>query len=408
MPGQAITPSMIPVDLSLRMQSASPSNSPPQSRKAVSKSKAKASRSPKDRRSRGRRNSANGSKAKINLPGPLSEITAHLHHIPVNDTEKFVNRSSAERIEEARKKTAGGKKPIGRPMNGFMLYRKAYSDRCKAYLGVENHQNVSVGIGLSWHKESEELQDRFNEWSKIERLNHGIAFPEYKFQPKKETSVTRRPELTPPHSPGNWDDGTDSDFPYASPPMHRRTDSFGLSSRSSSPFDNYNTTLASSFDTTWTNVTSFPSQSPPDNVTTIHPGLLDPTFSYGSYGAHHGAQSITSDIPNGLNGIPGGNHEDLYSSSQPLSSSMNTGHMDPQLLQYSQDHQNTTDHGFVTSSHLYPMGFEGGNYMNTAHMSSNHPSPSIYHGLPEMEETTWDYVSQSPAGTVFKEEDPFP
>lgn len=406
MPGQhATTPSMMPVDLPLRVQSASPSYSSSQSRKAASKGKAKASRSPKDRRGRGQRNSAGGSKTKpkVFLPGPLSVIAAHLHDVPVLDTESFVNRPASVRIQEAKMKGSSNKKPIGRPMNGFMLYRKAYSARCKAYLDVENHQNVSVGIGQSWHKESEEIREQFNAWSKIERVNHAIAFPEYKFQPKKESTTTRRPELTPPHSPGNWDDFGDSDFPYASPPMHRRTQSLEFSSRSSSPFDDYSTCLAQSFDTTWTNATSFPSQSLPGNMSTIHPGLLQPTFDDGQYGAH-GVHGSPSEMSSGLNGIPGGNHEDLYQSSQPLPSSIGSGHMDPQLLQYPQDHQSSSDHSFMTSSHLYPMGFEGENYMSTTHMPSSHSSPSIYHGLPEMEAQTWDYASHSPSATVFKEE----
>lgn len=322
---------MMGIDPSRRVQSAPPPYSLSQSRKTISTSKAQASRPPKGRRGRGQTDSGPGYKTKPNLPGPLSEIAAHLSHVPVNDTERFVNRLSAIRIEEARLKAAKRRKAIGRPMNAFMLYRKAYSERCKAYLGVESHQSISVGIGVSWKKESSAVKAQFNAWAKIEKTNHGIAFPEYKFQPK----MTRRAKLTPSPSPRDWNDVGDSegelDFHYTSPPKYRCTQSQEFSRWPSRPFDSYSTPFASGFNPTWAVATSCPSQRLPDNISTINPGLLHPTFDDGQYGAH-GAQSITTEKPRGTNEVPGSNHEDHYQSSRLLPPSIGDGHTDTQLL----------------------------------------------------------------------------
>ncbi|CAD6503826.1 BgTH12-05571 [Blumeria graminis f. sp. triticale] len=101
------------------------------------------------------------------LEKPLSELTKHQTQIPLIDIDAF------------------------RPMNSFMLYRKAYQNRAKGWCSQNNHQVVSQVCGTSWLFEPSAVKDKFNEWARIERINHQIAHPEYKFSPNK--SVTAKP-----------------------------------------------------------------------------------------------------------------------------------------------------------------------------------------------------------------------
>ncbi|KAJ5983808.1 HMG box protein [Penicillium waksmanii] len=397
---QAHTPHIMGADLPMRVQSASPPYSPSPSRKSSARSKARAIRSPKEKRGRSHRNTASGPKARIALPGPLSEITANFANVPVRDMEAHVNRPTPTRLEEARVRGLSGNKAVARPMNAFMLYRSAYTARCKEYLGMENHQEISRAIGASWRLESAHFKDQFNEWSRIERSNHAIAFPGYKFQPKKDTGVARRTEieLTPPRSsvsvagtlgsPSDWDD-LEPEFSLAPPHLHRRTQSYEISSRSSTPFDGYHhhpPILTSSYHPSWN--TSFPSQSLPASLPTIHPGMLqDSSFDSDVKYDIHGLQ----DMPSGINGIPGGSHDDLCQTSQPPPIHLNNEHMDPLLLQYNQNHQGTYEHAAISPANIY--GFEDASYISTS-MPSGHSSPAAYIG------ESWEYMD-NPAPLSF-------
>lgn len=117
------------------------------------------------------------------LDKPLSELTRDFKHVVVIDIEKYVNRSA----EERRKEVEDGKVPgkVKRPMNSFMLYRKAYQNRAKEWCLQNNHQVVSQVCGDSWPQEPDEIKDQFSEWARIERLNHQNAHPGYKFSPTK-------------------------------------------------------------------------------------------------------------------------------------------------------------------------------------------------------------------------------
>lgn len=264
---------------------------------------------------------------------------------------------------------------------------------------MENHQEISRAIGASWRLEAPHFKDQFNEWSRIERSNHAIAFPGYKFQPKKDTGVMRRTEieLTPPRSsvsaagdlgsPTDWDD-LEPEFSLAPPHLHRRTQSFEIPSRSSYPFDGYHhppPTLTSSYDTNWN--TSFPSQSLPPSLATIHPGMLQ-SSSFDSDVKYdiHGLQDMPNDIPSGINGIPGGSHDDLCQTSQPPPIHLNEEHLDPQLLQYNQNNQTTYAHAVVSPAHIY--GFEDANYISTS-LPSSHSSPAAYIG------ESWEYMDNA-------------
>lgn len=108
--------------------------------------------------------------------------------IPIRDMEAWVNRPDSERMKEAAKRNGS----IARPMNSFMLYRSAYSERTKAWCVQNNHQVVSAVSGESWPLEPQSVRDFYNELSRLERDNHAKAHPEYKFSPSKNGPASRR------------------------------------------------------------------------------------------------------------------------------------------------------------------------------------------------------------------------
>jgi hypothetical protein len=112
----------------------------------------------------------------------MSELT-RASSIPVADIETYVHRSSDERRQEIEV----GKNPgrIKRPMNAFMLYRKAYQQRAKEWASQHNHQIVSRVCGMSWPLEPEHIRQQFKAWADTERDNHQKAHPNYKFTPAK-------------------------------------------------------------------------------------------------------------------------------------------------------------------------------------------------------------------------------
>lgn len=121
------------------------------------------------------------------LDKPLSELTKDWTHVPVVDIEAYVNRSADVRRREVEEGKNPGK--VKRPMNSFMLYRKAYQNRTKDWCLQNNHQVVSQVCGDSWPLEPDEVKEQFTEWAKIERQNHQNAHPGYKFSPTKPGAV---------------------------------------------------------------------------------------------------------------------------------------------------------------------------------------------------------------------------
>ncbi|KAL9126479.1 MAG: hypothetical protein Q9217_004478 [Psora testacea] len=139
--------------------------------------------SPPKRRKAAKKENARKSK----LEKPLSELTIHLGHIPIKDTEAWVNRSL-----EVRQSEVGVGGFIKRPSNSFILYRSAYADRCREYEKSNNHQDISSMAGASWAIESPEIRKQYEDWAKIERQNHQAAFPDYKFQPQTQEAKARK------------------------------------------------------------------------------------------------------------------------------------------------------------------------------------------------------------------------
>ena len=110
-----------------------------------------------------------------------------MDHIPIKDTETWVNRSVEDRRLEAKKDSF-----VKRPSNSFILYRSAYADRARSFQKSANHQIVSSIAGESWGMEPPEIRKQYDSWAKIERENHAKAFPEYKFQPQTNKASARK------------------------------------------------------------------------------------------------------------------------------------------------------------------------------------------------------------------------
>lgn len=119
------------------------------------------------------------------LDGPLSEMTKDMVNVPVRDMEAWVKRSTEQRELEVEKRNGY----VTRPMNSFMLYRSAYSERTKMWCLQNNHQVVSSVSGASWPLESDALREHYNDLAQIERENHARAHPKYKFSPSKSTAA---------------------------------------------------------------------------------------------------------------------------------------------------------------------------------------------------------------------------
>jgi len=142
-----------------------------------------------------------GVKNMPHLDKPLSELTKDFE-TPIFDIEAFVHRP----IEVRQQEVDSGKNPgkVKRPMNAFMLYRKAMQARAKEWAAQYNHQVISRIAGQSWPMEPEHIREQFKRWAEIERDNHQKAFPNYKFTPSKPQK--------PAKNEGRYDDSEGSDL----------------------------------------------------------------------------------------------------------------------------------------------------------------------------------------------------
>ncbi|KFX97002.1 hypothetical protein O988_05057 [Pseudogymnoascus sp. VKM F-3808] len=136
------------------------------------------------------------------LDGPLSDLTRACTHVPVVDIDAYVNRSAETRRQEVDEGKNPGK--VKRPINPFMLYRKAYQNRTKNWCLENSHQVISQICGDSWSLEPDNIRAQFNEWARIERQNHQNAHPGYRFSPAKaatakaaKSEAGKRRKLTP-------------------------------------------------------------------------------------------------------------------------------------------------------------------------------------------------------------------
>jgi hypothetical protein len=271
------------------------------------------------------------------LTAPLSILTKDLHHIPVRDMNAWVNRSVAVRIKEVEDR----KGKIPRPMNSFMLYRSAYAERTKAWCDQNNHQVVSSVSGESWPMEPKEVRDMFNDFAKIERMNHQKAYPNYKFTPAKPGTPSRRRKSESPadedsthrinldEPDAEWlptDHGRDQKTlagvrPTAFPP----SGNFAAESFTMKPAPNVPRLFSPSFPEATDSISQHHGN-PYYHMAAQQPSRMppaEPTHFHGIYTAAHELTGMPGGLHRNLFHDPGGSH-DLQSEHQ----------IDPTLLDY--------------------------------------------------------------------------
>lgn len=312
-------------DLKLRSRSLPRSSSPD----GTKQNKPRVIRAPRiRRRSKAAKNDGKGGPE---ITTALSILTKDMTHIPIRDMEAWVNRPADVRRKEVLQKN--GK--ISRPMNSFMLYRSAYAERTKEWCAQNNHQIISRASGQSWPLEPEEVRNQFERYAQIERNNHQLAHPNYKFAPNKNHN-------TPKKKRGHDDDDSDIDDPEYDIGDYGRTVSrkrqrvepaeFG--SRNTTPFDqdsSYNSRQQTPFEhhgdimsgadmnrSSWETI--YPGKplpdmlSPPEQTnyfkpsvqqSRLGPNIEDITFK------RMGVSRIQYDAPSTLASLPGNPHPDL-------------------------------------------------------------------------------------------------
>ena len=112
----------------------------------------------------------------VDLAAPLSILTAN-SNVPIMDMNAHIMRPISKRHAEAKAK-------IPRPINSFIIYRRAYTARIQAMAKAGRcQQNVSAISGESWRIETEEVKAEFARLGKLEAKQHKIAFPKYEYKP---------------------------------------------------------------------------------------------------------------------------------------------------------------------------------------------------------------------------------
>ncbi|PHH77472.1 hypothetical protein CDD82_3494 [Ophiocordyceps australis] len=125
------------------------------------------------------------------LDKPLSELAKEDAATSIIDIVAFVHRSTSVRQREQPQTSSEGK--IKRPLNAFLLYRKAFGPFAKQQLQKilnlkeepKDQQLVSRLCGQSWLMETASIKSKFKGFlAETEKSKHIQAFPGYKYTPK--------------------------------------------------------------------------------------------------------------------------------------------------------------------------------------------------------------------------------
>ncbi|KAI1181445.1 hypothetical protein F5B17DRAFT_452400 [Nemania serpens] len=119
------------------------------------------------------------------LSKPLSKLALEMPHVPKFDMDAFLRRGANKRVQQ---KGVGEEIKISRPVNPFILYRRAYYLHAKALCKSGcTAQTLSRMIGASYRSEDKTVKDQFARYAEIEKEQHYRYFPNYKFSPKRHT-----------------------------------------------------------------------------------------------------------------------------------------------------------------------------------------------------------------------------
>jgi hypothetical protein len=334
------------------------------------------------------------------LTAPLSKLTEGYQDIPVKDMKAYVNRSSEERREEAETK---GKIP--RPMNSFMLYRSAYAERTKHWGEQNNHQVVSSVTGQSWPLETVEIRNAYNEYAKIERANHQMAHPEYKFSPSKaQTSTKKRKQSDELESELSDLSETDDEWYSGSKKSKAKSRSRKRQAKAAPEVARDNRDQAAD-PMDRRNLSSYPATNHARPIpaaiedagsghyyrTTIHNSLFDPNVQDVMIRKMEGPGAMYGEVPRYL-GFPNGSpYEMLQQDSYEKLPIQEDSRLDPQLLAFDGPHRlHQMPHGMDLAQMDYDSAFNtpyttiesdfgsDGDYL-TAHQSQAYHQVPAYH-----------------------------
>lgn len=111
---------------------------------------------------------------------------------PLQDRQYYDAPVFDEDGYDSRSPSPGLRDPVKRPLNAFMLYRK---DK-QGEIPTANHQSVSRIIGAMWKNESADTKARYNALAQQEREKHRLAYPGYKYSPKKRINKDKKVRRT--------------------------------------------------------------------------------------------------------------------------------------------------------------------------------------------------------------------
>lgn len=241
--------------------------------------------------------------------GPLSETTAHMTNIPIRDMDQWAHRLRDQRLQEEQRRGR-----VGRPMNAFMLYKCAFHKRTqkllaqKAILGV-TQQNAARVAGASWGMETDHIRQKYKKLARIDRDNHMMAFPDYKFKPKKchlAPKRTKHHSITSSTSKGSADMGEIQD---------NRSDGCGWAASPAAEFedsshshaeicsDSPSSLLVNSF---YPTITANRGSRSPDPMEFQHPMLHDhPAYDMNTFSSLYDTMRLENSKPHASDGITG-------------------------------------------------------------------------------------------------------
>ncbi|KAK2609043.1 hypothetical protein QQS21_002413 [Conoideocrella luteorostrata] len=108
----------------------------------------------------------------------------------VVDPEAYAHRTVQERQQKYNKEQR-----ISRPLNSYMLYRKAYQQVARKVIRRDQQQFASQIVGTSWTKlEGNEVKSWFKNLAKVDHRMHHEAFPAYKYTPTPGKNSKNSPE----------------------------------------------------------------------------------------------------------------------------------------------------------------------------------------------------------------------
>ncbi|KAK4117600.1 hypothetical protein N656DRAFT_744074 [Canariomyces notabilis] len=116
---------------------------------------------------------------------------------PMNVMKRDITMVKGIPIWDPKKKHVTTVFRLRRPPNAYILYRKDKHGEVKAENpGLDNNE-ISVIIGAMWKAESSEVRAEYHEKAQEVKRNLMIAYPDYRYIPRKSHEIRRRARRAP-------------------------------------------------------------------------------------------------------------------------------------------------------------------------------------------------------------------